>query len=71
MKIRIEHSDGNAREFGYGLYINAVTDFPHGYPNSIMASECLPRDSTAADIRRAEKRVRARGLRKFNALLPN
>jgi len=68
MVIRIEHSDHNTKEFGYGLYINGVTDFPQGYPNTVLASECLQRDADDEQIRQAERRVRAKALREYHAL---
>jgi len=58
--IHIEHSDRNATEYGYGLYINAVVD------SVIWASECLPKDAAPEEIKKAEKRVRARARRAYN-----
>jgi len=68
MKVKIEHSNSNATQFGYGLYINGITAFPSPYPNEILASECLRRNATDVEIKRAEVRVRAKALREFNKL---
>lgn len=54
-KITIKHSDNNGKEFGYGLYINAIGD------GCVMASECLSRSASNEDIKAAERRVRKRG----------
>jgi len=63
MKIKIEHSDRNATEYGYGLYINGVSTVL----NAIFASECISKTATDEQIKQAEKRVRAKALRKLNS----
>ena len=78
MKIKIEHSDRNTKEFGYGIYINGFYRVPEEaitalglrtpYPDTALASECIPFASTETEIKQAEKRVRAKALREFNKL---
>jgi hypothetical protein len=65
-KIIIQHSDNNGSEYGYGLYINAVGV---GIAGEIWASECLNENATEKQIKMAEHRVRARGLRAMNKIM--
>lgn len=62
-KYRIEVSDRNATEFGYGIYIDGIAD------GIQMASEYMSRDATDVQIASAKRRVRSRtryALRKWN-----
>jgi hypothetical protein len=60
-QITIKHENQNGSEYGYGLYINAyITSGPYADKQVVWASECVKKDSSESDIKKAEKRVRSR-----------
>ena len=61
--ITIKHAGNNGREYGYGVYINAIID------GVIYASECLNKNANADDIKASEKRVRAKARREYKKMM--
>lgn len=66
LTTEIKHERQNNQEFGYGIYINGYVN--DGTPErnvGIWASECLSRNATPEEIKKAERRVRAKALRTY------
>lgn len=61
-QIIIKHSSSNGREYGYGLYINAIIN------GEIYASECIDKNANRDEIRASEKRVRAKARREYKKI---
>ena len=65
--VRTEQQNGNGKEFGYGVYVNAFVtwdDDQDEMPN-VYASECVPfGKNTSENIAAAEKRVRRNATRR-------
>lgn len=59
--MQIVESDNNGREYGYGVYLNAIGD-----DGIIYASVCLNKNATETQIKRQRRNVLSRGRRAYN-----
>jgi len=71
INVLIKHEHRTGSESGYGLYINGyIHDTKNDPPDEahqpvIWAFECIPHDSSVAEIKSAERRVRTNARRRY------
>ena len=68
--VTVKHENGNGKESGYGVYVNAYVawDDLDGDIPLVYASECVPfGENTEAALKKAEARVRRNANRKAKA----